>query len=313
MPFTPNSNGFNVPKEFQPQQVATPVTPTAPVTPVAPTATAVKKGATAHDKFKAEGYKLLSGQTAEENAIQGKLAPSLHFQYLLGLGSRLVQRAVRASEIGAESANYSKTNPPRVNCSMTVGAAFISDYDIEVPHLKDVRFTVDKLNGAINPDEIEYVQVKKGELFYLTVTEAVLLLISLPYAGKFAYQDNPYGGYLQVSSGSSDNGQASKKIPTPSLNLVGTAIKSTIVDIDNFTRDEKTKKIIGEVTLKEGKGYDRFAPLLERSKSAPRAAHPTAKKDDKVREAIAAGLRQALGYHNYKLPEGFDPNAVPSE
>lgn len=203
----------------------------------------------ANDDVISEGLEIIESMSNEEFENIGSKADTLYFIQLLGLASKKTTRKV-TSHLGNEVKD----------CSTPIGVSLRTDIDIEVPYLKDVNMNKD--TGIDIEEDINYVLVKAGETFDLTLYEFMYLIVRDEYGGFLKVDGAGFYAHLSVKLPAFKRGDA--KLPTPTIVFEkgnGSA-RATMIDVD-----EKSSE--GWVIKSQ---FERFAPLVRnrRKRKSPK-------------------------------------------
>lgn len=174
---------------------------------------ASRKKTSASDQVRKRGDAILSEMTDEERAVVGSKSHTLIFKTLLGLASKRSNRRV--------------TDARNLDCSTAVGGIYVSTEDIKIPR---ISLELNEETGIDPEKDIVWVDQPANVPFDLTKYEMMFFITQEQYGGEFATETNPNGGFFSAKLPNYLTGK--QALPTPVVNLRGTAIKANITDID---------------------------------------------------------------------------------
>ena len=196
-----------------------------------------------------EGKKIIGSLSREEREIIGDKSFTVQVMEILSLGS--VKDMVAGSKRGST-----------IPAAKPVGMLIKALEDIEVPQ---IPILLNETTG-IPEDQVTYITVKAGQEVQLSYIEAMFLILREEYAGMFGYKEDPENHVKLIPKVA---GFMSKRrpLPTPSFSLRTGSIKLNPYIIDELAFDEDGMEVV-----KIKKGFEKFAPLVEKPKSVKAAA-----------------------------------------
>lgn len=231
------------------------------------------------EAFRARGASIRNAMSVEEKADEGSLSNKVAFVITLGDPHQNDKRSIGKKE-GSNKTQYE-------DCIKPVGYKFRALADIEVPSVTLKA----NANYSFEYEGVNWVPVKAGETFNLTLFEAGLLLSQLKFAGRVNGGD---GGevVLHVTFTKNRIDAQGNMQPLVVLKRIGSAIKDNIEPIAVSNVDANGKK---SFILKD-EYKDKFAWCFK-----PKSISRSSGSGSKTKENIPANLAGALRDYYAKL------------
>lgn len=231
------------------------------------------------EAFRARGASIRKAMSKAEEADEGSLSNKVAFVITLGDPHQNDKRSIGKKE-GSNKTQYE-------DCIKPVGYKFRALADIEVPSVTLKA----NANYSFEYEGVNWIPVKAGETFNLTLFEAGLLLSQLKFAGRINGGD---GGevVLHVTFTKNRIDAQGNMQPLVVLKRIGSAIKDNIEPIAVSNVDANGKK---SFILKD-EYKDKFAWCFK-----PKSISRSSGSVSKTKENIPANLAGALRDYYAKL------------
>lgn len=275
-PNVPNPNVTGV----IPPNTPNPNTPNPTVAGTKPAGATITDRKEQSDAFRARGASIRNAMSAEEKALEGSLSNKVEFIITLGDPRQNDKRSIGKKD-GSNKTQYE-------DCIKPVGYKFKALADIEVPKVTLKA----NANYPFEYEKVDWIPVKAGETFSLTLFEAGLLLSELKFAGRV---NGGNGGevVLHVTFTKNRVDAQGNMQPLVVLKRIGSAIKDNIEPVAVESVDPNGKK---SFVLKD-EYKEKFAWCFK-PKSISRSS---GSGSNKAKENIPANLSRALGDYYKKL------------